>query len=663
MASIITAVRDALRASAATAPLTGSPRPRAGSEAASSETVGGSARPAITFRDLQWLVPFIRPHWRLGAVAALIALVNTVAALLLPFGFKAIVDGALQGGDDGRVDRVIWTVTAVLIVLAAADFVKGWYFIRFQQQVILGIQRHLFRRVLGLPKDFFDAHRTGYVMSRVVGDVFELRTFLSLDLVNVLMMILQLVGALAFLLYLNWRLTLLSLAILPLFVVVTRVFSARLRRLHRKALETSALVSQELEETLSASALIKAFGSEEREAAKVTASLRHSFDANLTRSTAAGFSGLLSAVVNAAGMGCVLWYGARQIASRQLTIGELLAFSAYLGLMIGPARFLAGLNLTLQQAYAALERVLELLHMIQDDAGDDSRARVDRIQGRVAFEHVSFSYAGSTPALDDVSFAVGPRQLVAIVGPSGAGKSTLVNLILGLYQPVSGSVRFDDWPSGTLNRQSLRERIGIVSQEVFLFDDSIRNNIRYGRPDVSNEAVMQASQQAGAHEFIAALPGGYETVVGGNGVKLSVGQKQRISIARALLKDPDILIFDEATSALDAVTEQIIRTMLTEMRSRKTVFVVAHRLATVLLSDVILVLENGRIVQSGTHHELWREDGLYRRLCQTELGGATHPDDGWPAGRAARGGQGKGGRKSRPSGRLDVRSVPKYVNS
>jgi ABC-type multidrug transport system fused ATPase/permease subunit len=299
--------------------------------------------------------------------------------------------------------------------------------------------------------------------------------------------------------------------------------------------------------------------------------------------------------------------------------------------MIGPARFLAGLNIALQQAYAALERVLELINMIPGDDGDETRIRVDTIQGRVAFEHVSFSYGGSKPALDDVSFAVGPRQLVAIVGPSGAGKSTLVNLIIGLYQPSSGSVRFDDRPSEELNRQSLRARIGIVSQEVFLFDDSIRNNIRYGRPEISNEEVMKASRRAGAHEFIAALPGGYETAVGENGVKLSVGQKQRISIARALLKDPDILIFDEATSALDALTEQTIQAMLMDMRSRKTVFVIAHRLSTVLLSDVILVLESGRIVQRGSHREMCRQEGLYRRLCLTELGGVMESTtDGQP---------------------------------
>jgi ATP-binding cassette, subfamily B, bacterial MsbA len=588
----------------------------------------GSANKRDRFRlaDVSWLVPFVRPHWRLGAVAAALALFSTAAALVLPLTFKALTDAALIGGDHAQLSRVILTVIGVLLVIATADFIKHVCFVRFQQQVILGVQGHLFHRLLRLPKAFFDSNRTGYLMSRVIGDVFELQAFLSLNLVNILTRSLQFAGAFGFLLFLNWRLTMVSLIVLPLFIAITRVFGIRLRHLNRTALEKSALVSQDLEETLSATALIKAFAAEDRETERITQRLRQAFDASFRRTTVSALFGLLSGVVNAIGMGGVLWYGASQVISQQLTIGELLAFSVYLGLLLQPAQFFAGLNVTLQHAFAAIDRVLELLDLMPED-DDETKIRVGKIEGKVTFEHVAFSYDAEHPALDDVSFAAGPRQLVAIVGRSGAGKSTLVNLIIALYRPDSGRISFDDGPSELLNRQSLRERIGIVSQEIFLFDDTIRNNIRYGRPEASDAEVLSAAIPAAAHEFISSLADGYETRVGEKGVTLSVGQKQRISIARAILKDPDILIFDEATSALDPLTERTVQTLLKDLSRRKTVFVIAHRLSTALLSDAILVLQKGRIVQQGTHEDLWREDGLYRELCRTELGHSRPGDE------------------------------------
>jgi subfamily B ATP-binding cassette protein MsbA len=456
-------------------------------------------------------------------------------------------------------------------------------------------------------------------MSRAVGDVFELRAFFSLNVINIVTKTLQLVCAIGILFYLHWRLTLLSLAVLPLFVALTQMFGGRLRRLSRDALERNALVSQNLEETLSATGVIKAFGSEGRETDRVATTLEEAFAANYRRTTAGASYGLLSAAVNAVGIGGVLWYGASRILAHELTMGELLAFSAYLGLLIQPARFLAGLNVTMQQALAAMERVLALMKLIPEDERDETKRPVARLDGRVAFEHVTFSYGGAHQALRDVSFTAGPRELVAIVGPSGAGKTTLVSLILCLYQADSGRICFDGIPVDTLQRHSLRERIGLVSQETFLFDDTVATNIRYGRPDTSDDLVARAAREARADEFISALPDGYETRVGERGVKLSAGQKQRIAIARALLRDPDILILDEATSALDALTEHAFHTVLKDLGRRKTVFVVAHRLSTVLLSDSVLVLEEGRVVQRGTHEELWRQGGLYGHLCDTQL--------------------------------------------
>jgi ABC-type multidrug transport system fused ATPase/permease subunit len=273
----------------------------------------------------------------------------------------------------------------------------------------------------------------------------------------------------------------------------------------------------------------------------------------------------------------------------------------------------------LQHSFAALERVFEIMNLVPEYEGEAGRVKASKINGGVRFDNVSFSYDKQRPALEGVSFESTTGQLIAIVGPSGAGKSTLVNLMMSLYEPCSGQIYFDGIPASQFTPQSLRERIGIVSQEIFLFNDTVKNNIRYGRTGASEEEVISAARSAGAHEFISQLPEGYQTTIGERGVMLSVGEKQRLSIARAILKDPDILILDEATSALDAATEQTVRDMLERYRRGKTVFAIAHRLSTVALSDFILVLDKGRIVQSGTHERLRNQEGLYRQLCQTQL--------------------------------------------
>lgn len=575
----------------------------------------------LKYRDLIRLSPFLRPHWRLGATAVAASVVSALLFAAIPLSLKYVADEAVSGGNYGLLNLIIGLVVGVLAVIALADFVKQFYFFRFQQEAIYDIQCAILRKLFSLPKSFFDSSSTGYLMSRGVGDAMQLQIFFSSTLVDVLTRCLQLLIAVGVLVYLHWKLMLVSLVVMPLFALASRVISAQSRRLSHASLEKSALVTRDLEENLSAALLIKAFAAEEREGQKLESRLRDALSANHHRLVATSFFSFLSSVINAFGMGLVIWYGAMLIIKKELTPGELLTFCAYLGLLIQPAKFLANLNNTFQFAFAALERVFEILALVTEGESEKRKIKLEKVRGNVRFEKVSFSYDGVNEVLRDIDFEAEPGQIVALVGPSGAGKSTLVNLILGLYRPSAGQIFIDGAPATEIDLKSLRSRIGLVSQEVLLLNETIKSNVRYGRHDASDEEVERAARIAGAHEFICELPDGYETRVGEKGVRLSVGQKQRLAIARAILKDPDIFIFDEATSALDAITEEVVKMMLREFCRGRTVFVIAHHLSTVVQSDVILTLSGGRIVQRGTHEELSSQVGLYRQLSLTQLAG------------------------------------------
>jgi subfamily B ATP-binding cassette protein MsbA len=301
-----------------------------------------------------------------------------------------------------------------------------------------------------------------------------------------------------------------------------------------------------------------------------------------------------------------------------MTVGDYVAFCGYIGYILGPTQAVATIHVQLQQAIAALTRIIELMDSVPEDADDELKIALTSIRGKVEFRDVCFAYDGNSPVLKGISFTVLPGQTVAIVGSSGSGKSTLVSLLIRLYRPNSGQILIDGYDVENLKLKQLRERIGIVSQDVVLLDDSILNNIRYGTPDATPEQAQQAARLACADRFALALPSGYHTIVGERGVKLSAGERQRISLARVLTKNPDIVILDEPTAALDSGTEQELKKTLSVLLSKKTTFIVAHRLSTVMSADRILVLEEGRVVQAGTHFELIQDDGRYRRMCEEQ---------------------------------------------
>ncbi len=566
---------------------------------------------------LRKLWPFIKPYWKQGLFASILLVISTLLTIPIPLFTKYILDDVIVDKNIKLLTLIIIILTTLFILGGIVSFIQRYIFFTFEQRVILSIQHKLFNRVLRFPKSFFDSKHTGYLLSRLIGDVYRLRMLFSDTMVEIFTSILKFIGTVIILFVIHYKLALISMFILPFFITSVSVFGKKMKVLSHVVMEKSALVSRYLNESLAGLEIVKAFAAEKKESQKIYNSLSRSVDATVTQNTISSFSQFIISLIGSIGTILVLWFGTREILANRLTIGSFMAFNGYLGYFYGPARFLTRINIHLQPSFAALERVFSLYELIPEDEEDNSKIKIKKLKGRVEFVNVSFSYNDKL-VLRNISFKTNPGQFTAIVGPTGAGKSTLINLIISLYKVSKGKILFDGIDLERINLHSLRERIGIVSQETFLFDDTIANNIRYGNLNSEITDVIRAAKMANAHEFIIRLKDGYNTTVGEKGVKLSVGQRQRISIARALLKDPDILIFDEPTSALDAITEKTIKDILFNKRLCKTIFVIAHRLSTVMKADMIVVLDRGRIVDTGTHKELIEQDGLYRNMCEEQ---------------------------------------------
>ena len=563
--------------------------------------------------NLKNLHPFVSRHLRKGLIGAGLIIFTSILAFPQPLIMRYLVDDVIMGR---RLNLLAGTVIFFVGVALAAKLMgllQGFYFTLFEQRVILDIQENLLNRVLRFPKVFFDENQTGYLMKRISSDVQSLRWFFSSTIVHIGSNIIRFAGGVGLLFYLEWRLAVIVLVLLPGIVFILRYFSGKIHVLSHHNREREARVASRYQESLSSVSLIKAFSSEAQAIRKLMSELRSAFQVSLEQSTVNAVANMAISAMPGIARGTVLALGALWVIHGEWTLGSLLAFQAYLGYVFGPAQFLATANLDLQDARAALERVSALFDIVpEEDMG--SGEKVERLNGEIEFKNVSFSYDNREPVLEDISFRVKPGERVAIVGPSGVGKTTLLSLILRFYRPTAGQILFDGRPASDYELNSLRRRIGYVPQTPRLLSGTIMENLTYGNGVVDKEQVLRATRSAHIHDFVSHLQKGYDTEVGENGIRLSEGQKQRLTLARAVVKDPDILVFDEPTSALDGQVEKSIIHSLPDLMRNKTLFVVANRSSTIKDTDRILLLNESRLVDMGVHESLLETSEYYRSL-------------------------------------------------
>lgn len=561
---------------------------------------------------------FAKPYWKLGIYAGICTTVAAGGMIYLPWVIKDIVDQVLAEKDAFKLQMIALSIVVVFVIRGIFLYGQQYLMSYIGQRVVIDIRKAVFEKIQRLSMSFYDKNKTGTVMSYVTNDVGALQNAMVDNVVQMVTESTILIASVGAMIYLDWELFLFSACIFPPVIWFIDWFGKKIRKSGRWIQEATAELTSVLQESVTSARVVKSFVRESYEIERFENQNMDNFKANMKNAQQMAILTPVIELVAACGVAVVLWYGGHNVIEGRITAGSLVAFLTYAVNSTNPIKRLSKVIGSIQKAMAAAQRVFDVLDMPEEVVNAPQALPLPHVKGHVEFKNVSFEYNPGETVLKNFSFKAEPGQVIAFVGPSGAGKSTVASLLPRFYDVTSGSVTIDGLDVRDVTMESLREQVGIVPQETVLFNGSVYDNILYGRLDATKEEIIAAAKAANAHNFILELPEGYETKLGDRGLNISGGQRQRLAIARAILKNPEILILDEATSALDTESERVVQEALDRLMVGRTSFVIAHRLSTIKNADKILVLDKGELVEEGTHEELLAAHGLYAHLYEIQ---------------------------------------------